>query len=95
MPSDVTLECTLNKEDMEVEWFKDDHPLTHGKKYKISTKGAVYKLTVNDVNEEDDGQYTFKVKGKDLKSQAGLFVESECFVSKVCFPGVQSGSPIH
>jgi hypothetical protein len=77
MPSTVTFECKLNKEDVEVEWYKDSTLLKSSKKYKMEAKGAIYKLTVSDVNDEDDGEFMFKVKGKDVKCKSGLFVEGE------------------
>ncbi|XP_064646233.1 titin-like [Lineus longissimus] len=75
IPDTVTFEAELNKPNVEVQWFKNDQPISPSPKYKIEAKGNIHRLTVNDVNAEDDADYTMKVKDTDLKTTAAIFVE--------------------
>lgn len=80
IPSPVSFECEISKADLPVEWSKDGSRLdAKSSKYKVESRGKIYRLTIKEATDEDDGQYGLIVKDTDLKSAAALIVESESF----------------
>jgi len=82
LPGVAVLECELNKPDVPVQWFRDNKPLAPSNKYKMLDDGPVHKLTITDVDGEDEGVYSVVASGK--KSEATVFVEgrSSLYFSK-------------
>ena len=79
VPGDtVTLECQVSLPDAASTWFKDDFELLadNDDKYDVLVAGLTQGLTIRDVTEEDEGEYTIEV-GKD-RSSSVLFVEGVC-----------------
>ncbi|XP_075172031.1 obscurin isoform X19 [Anomaloglossus baeobatrachus] len=54
----MVLRCELNKADMCVQWLKGDKVLQHGGKYTMQQAGGTTTLSIREVSEEDDGEYT-------------------------------------
>jgi len=73
IPDTVTFECELSLEGAAVEWYKGDRALKNGEKYEIVARGAVHKLTINDVDGRDAGEYSAVFKNK--STTASLAVE--------------------
>lgn len=69
----MTLECELSLEDAAVEWYRGDRLIKNTDKHNISVEGAVHKLTINDVDAKDAGQYSAVFKNK--ATRATLSVE--------------------
>jgi len=69
----VTFECELSLDDAAVEWYKGDRALKNSDKYDIVAKGTVHRLTINDVDSKDAGEYSAVFKNKSTK--ANLAVE--------------------
>lgn len=66
----------------EVQWSKDDKPLTEGRKYRFDEgDDGVYSLFVNDVEADDEGVY--KCEASNIKGEvsctAPLEVEGQLF----------------
>ena len=73
LPATATLECELSKEVDSVQWLKNGQPIKRGIKYDIVADGRVHRLVINEVDDEDDAEYTIVVKSK--TSKANVYVE--------------------
>ena len=73
----VTFTCELSKSDQPVQWYKDGKPIRHGVKFKPSSQGTLYSLTIARPTVEDSAEYTVKIG--DLSSKAKLVVHGENF----------------
>ena len=69
----VTFECELSLDDAAVEWYKGDRAVKNSDKHSIVARGAVHRLTVNDVDGKDAAEYSAVFKNKSTK--ANLTVE--------------------
>jgi len=69
----VTFECELSLEVDAVEWYRGDRALKTSDKHQIAVKGTVHRLTINDVDSKDAGQYSAVFKNK--PTTANLTVE--------------------
>lgn len=71
--SDAILTVELNKENQEVEWYKDGIKIRSEPKRRTFDSGKIYTLRLSEVNpKEHKGKYTFRVK--DLESSGELDV---------------------
>ncbi|XP_023933258.1 titin isoform X1 [Lingula anatina] len=74
IPGTAVFECELTTS-TQVQWMHDNKPITPSKKYSISVDGTtVHKLTINEADDEDEGEYSIAIKGK--KSTANLHVQA-------------------
>lgn len=74
VPKDVVFTCEANKPAVSHKWVVNGKPLPDDKeKYKATTEGHKYILTIKNAIEKDDGEYTVVIKGH--KSAAELIVE--------------------
>jgi hypothetical protein len=74
--SDAILTVELNKENQDVEWFKDGVKIRSEPKRRIFSSGKVYTLRLNEINpKESAGKYTFRVK--DLETSGELSVNGK------------------
>ena len=69
----VTFECELSLDDAALDWYKGDRVIKNSDKYEIVAKGAVHRLTINDVDSKDAGEYSAVFRNKSTK--ANLIVE--------------------
>jgi titin len=61
--SDAILTVELNRENQEVEWYKDDVFITNEPKRRIYKMDKIYTLRLGEINPKDgNGRYSFKVK---------------------------------
>ncbi|XP_043572761.1 immunoglobulin-like and fibronectin type III domain-containing protein 1 [Chiloscyllium plagiosum] len=65
--------CVTANENTQGTWFKNGTKITSGNGKIVTKEGAVQKLTIPNVKEEDSGMYTFEADGG--KTKASLFVE--------------------
>ena len=77
----VTFECELSVDDAAVEWYRGDRALKNSDKHDIVVRGTVHKLTINDVDSKDAGQYSAIFKNKPTK--ANLTIEGFSFFSLI------------
>jgi len=55
---DVTLSCTVSKDDVELVWKKNGQEIKpDGKKYEVVCDGAVHRLVIHDLQLDDDAEY--------------------------------------
>ncbi|KAK6753134.1 hypothetical protein RB195_012622 [Necator americanus] len=59
----VTLMIELDRETYEVEWYKDGEPIQVNEKCSVETNGVICKLTVENVDSTDSGNYTIVSNG--------------------------------
>ena len=71
----VTFTCEMSKSNQPVQWLKDGKPIRHGVKYKISSEGPMYSLTIPKPAVQDSAEYT--VKTGDVSSTGKLAVNGE------------------
>ena len=69
VPDTVTFECELSVEDAPVEWYKGDRSLKNSDKYQIVARSTIHKLTINDVDSKDAGEYSAIFKNKPTKAK--------------------------
>ncbi|XP_032898057.1 immunoglobulin-like and fibronectin type III domain-containing protein 1 [Amblyraja radiata] len=67
------LSCVMKNEEAQGSWFKDGVQITSGNGRAITKEGAVHKLTLAHVQDEDSGTYTFEAGGG--RTEALLFVK--------------------
>jgi len=55
---EVTLACTVSKDDVQLTWKKNGNVLKpDGKKYEVVVEGAVHKLVIRDARPDDEAEY--------------------------------------
>ena len=55
---DVTLACTVSKDDVQVTWRKNGQEIKpDGKKYEVLVDGSVHRLVIHDAQLDDDAEY--------------------------------------
>nr|XP_006823016.1 PREDICTED: titin-like [Saccoglossus kowalevskii] len=75
------LECVVSHEKATVTWLKDGQPIEEGPKYTFVADGKKRSLLINDVNPDDDAEYTCVI-GEE-KCTAGLFVCATKFTKEL------------
>lgn len=54
----VRLECQVTGAPTpEVRWYRDNEPLIEGEKYQFEVNDEMHALIINDISEEDSGNY--------------------------------------
>ncbi|KAL0993313.1 hypothetical protein UPYG_G00105970 [Umbra pygmaea] len=72
----AVFKCEVSDEKVVGKWFKDGVEVQPSKRIKMSHIGRIHKLTIDDVNPHDDGNYTFVPEGYALSLSAKLnFIE--------------------
>ena len=79
IPDTVTFECELSLDDATVDWYKGDRVIKNSDKYEIVARGPVHRLTINDVDSKDAGEYSAVFRNKSTK--ANLTVEGITSIS--------------
>ena len=67
--------CEISKQDLTAKWKKGDVSIGGGDKYQMVSEGGVHKLIINDVESDDDSEYT--VVFRDVETTAKLFVKGK------------------
>ncbi|VDL60884.1 unnamed protein product, partial [Hymenolepis diminuta] len=66
----ATFECEVSERDAEVQWFKNDEPITAGDKYEIVSESRLKRiLRIKNITMDDDATYTCKVAKKTTSAQ--------------------------
>ncbi|KAJ8395357.1 hypothetical protein AAFF_G00033420 [Aldrovandia affinis] len=71
--SAAELICKLSSEDCEGVWSKDGNELSSSEGITIAKDGAVHKLTIHKITEDNAGKYRFEAEGR--KTESVIIVE--------------------
>jgi membrane carboxypeptidase/penicillin-binding protein PbpC len=71
----VELICETNREDLPVEWLKDNQTIEDNDHYTTENKGKVHSLTIHDVLTTDQGSYTCRIKSNGKTTVATVKVK--------------------
>ncbi|XP_042333180.1 obscurin isoform X8 [Sceloporus undulatus] len=63
---DATLSCEVAQTKTEVKWFKEGKLITSSKKHKVEAEGKSRRLTVQQAEKKDAGEYTCEAGGQKL-----------------------------
>jgi titin len=70
-------DCELNKPNVELKWYKEKIEIKDSLKYKIKHDGKKHFLSINDIEGNDEGEYSATIRGKiDKSSTANLNIKS-------------------
>ena len=86
-PEAVSLQCTvdLGNPKASVEWFKNDKPISSGRKYDVSCEDGVAKLVVKESEFCDAGAYRVVASNKLGSAQSQCSVTVYCkFANYIC-----------
>ncbi|CAC5390359.1 unnamed protein product [Mytilus coruscus] len=78
--SDAIFECVTEKENSDVEWFKDDVKMTYNTEKLETEQGYIYKLTIKHAGVQDSG--TYRIEKNCIRSEAVLQVKDQWFNNK-------------
>lgn len=62
--TDVRLTCTVQGNNIQTRWLKDDEVLNRGKNIQTKTDGEIYTLEISNITEKDAGVYTAEFKNR-------------------------------
>lgn len=71
----LTLQCEINKSKGDVQWLKDGKEIAPGCRYTIRAQGRERSLTIHQLLDEDEGEYTCESTGD--RTSATVSVESK------------------
>ncbi|CAF0827406.1 unnamed protein product, partial [Didymodactylos carnosus] len=57
----TTISCTLNKFNVPVKWFKENHEIYTNDKYELISEGTIQCLLIHDINKNDSGKYVISL----------------------------------
>ena len=78
----LTLKCSVNKQNMSANWYKDGKPLTEDGRIRKISKDVRHVLQIQNVCPEDSGEYSVKIEG--LTSTTKIHVKG-MFSIFICF----------
>lgn len=71
----LTLQCEVNKPKADVQWLKDGKEISPSRKYTIRAQGRERSLSIQQLLEEDAGEYS--CESTDDKTSATVTVKSK------------------
>ncbi|UJR34155.1 hypothetical protein I4U23_021562, partial [Adineta vaga] len=71
----IELKCETNREDLPIEWLKDNVILEINDHYTIESHGKTHQLTIHDVLINDQGSYTCRIKSNGKTTIATIKVK--------------------
>ena len=77
----LSLECTVNKNNAKVKWFKGNHEIVSSDKYEIVSEGPIRCLLINDIDKNDTDYYYCSLGSDSCKTDLRV-TESKLFEPK-------------
>lgn len=81
--SDAVLRCELHKPKGDVQWLKNNQEITPDRHFTIRAEGQERSLTIHNLTEDDEGEYT--CESKDERTCATVVVKSKYISVKKLF----------
>ncbi|XP_077160177.1 obscurin isoform X7 [Paroedura picta] len=78
----ASLSCEVSQAETEVKWFKDSRLIASSRKFRIESEGRSRKLTVQQVEKKDAGEYTCEAAGQKLTFRVIATEAEDVFANK-------------
>uniref|UniRef100_A0ABM5GMQ0 Obscurin isoform X5 n=1 Tax=Pogona vitticeps TaxID=103695 RepID=A0ABM5GMQ0_9SAUR len=82
LSENVSFQCEVAQTKTEVQWLKDGKPIASSNKFKVETDGKKRRLSVQQVESKDAGEYTCETAGQKLNFKLIVAEAEEVFAHK-------------
>ncbi|XP_029444171.1 obscurin isoform X11 [Rhinatrema bivittatum] len=78
----ITLSCEVSQTKTEVKWYKDGKQITSSKRLKVESEGKSRRLTVEQLEKKDAGEYTCEAGGQKMTFKVNVTEPEPVFANQ-------------